>query len=153
MPRTRKPREPEAPAAPIPAELLAQFVSEGPLTQEGLESAVRRFKKALIERALGAELTHHLGYPPGGTKPEASTNHRNGTSDKTVLTDDGPVPIELVHLYEVRDALKTHYGDARAAQQALAIPAGEWDRLGGNVGDQVSKSLSKTLSRLVVGVP
>ena len=95
MPRTRKPREPQAPAAPVPPELLDQFVREGPLTQEELESAVRRFKKALIERALGAELTHHLGYPPGGTKPEATTNHRNGTSDKTVLTDDGPVPIDV----------------------------------------------------------
>lgn len=95
MPRTRKPREPQAPAAPVPPELLDQFVREGPLTQEELESAVRRFKKALIERALGAELTHHLGYPPGGTKPEATANHRNGTSDKTVLTDDGPVPLDI----------------------------------------------------------
>jgi transposase-like protein len=95
MPRTRKPREPEAPVAAVPPELLDQFVREGPLTQDELESAVRRFKKALIERALGAELTHHLGYPPGGTKAEPSANHRNGTSDKTVLTDDGPVPIEV----------------------------------------------------------
>jgi putative transposase len=93
MPRTRKPREPQAPTPPVPSEVLDQFVREGPLTQEELESAVRRFKKALIERALGAELTHHLGYPPGGTKPETTSNHRNGTSDKTVLTDDGPVPI------------------------------------------------------------
>jgi putative transposase len=30
------------------------------------------FKKALIERALGAELSHHLGYPPGEAKPEAT---------------------------------------------------------------------------------
>jgi putative transposase len=49
----------------------------------------------LIERALGSELTHHLGYPPGGTKPDETTNHRNGTSGKTVLTDDGPVAIEV----------------------------------------------------------
>jgi putative transposase len=49
----------------------------------------------LIERALGGELTHHLGYPPGAAKPELGTNHRNGTSGKTVLTDDGPVAIEV----------------------------------------------------------
>jgi putative transposase len=39
---------------------------------------------------LGAELSHHLGYVSGGTKPEDTTNHRNGSSGKTVLTDDGP---------------------------------------------------------------
>jgi putative transposase len=56
---------------------------------------MRRFKKALLERALGGELTHHLGYPSGGTKPAAATNHRNGTSDKTVLTDDGTLDLEI----------------------------------------------------------
>ena len=30
---------------------------------------VRRFKKAIIERALGGELTHHLGYPRAGPNP------------------------------------------------------------------------------------
>ena len=65
------------------------------MSPEELEAAVRRFKKAMIERALGGELTHHLGYPPGGTKPEDTTNHRNGTSGKTVLTDDGPVALEV----------------------------------------------------------
>jgi putative transposase len=70
-------------------------VREGPLSIEELDAAVRRFKKALIERALGGELTHHLGYPPGGAKPEDRTNHRNGASGKTVLTDDGPLPIAV----------------------------------------------------------
>jgi transposase-like protein len=40
--------------------------------------------------ALGGELTHHLGYPSGGSKPDETTNHRNGSGAKTVLTDDGP---------------------------------------------------------------
>ena len=95
MPRNTKRPAGEAPPAPVPAEVLDQFVQQGPLTPEEVEAAVRRFKKAVIERALGAELTHHLGYPPGGTKPAATTNHRNGTSDKTVLTDDGPLPLEI----------------------------------------------------------
>lgn len=80
---------------PVPAEILDQFVREGPISAEELDAAVRRFKKALIERALGGELTHHLGYPPGGEKPDASTNHRNGTGSKTVLTDDGPLSIDV----------------------------------------------------------
>jgi hypothetical protein len=38
---------------------------------------------------------HHLGYPPGGEKPDDTTNHRNGMSGKTVLTDDGPLAIDV----------------------------------------------------------
>jgi putative transposase len=95
MPRKPKLPKSEAPLAPVPPEILDQFVRQGPLTPEELDAAVRRFKKAIIERALGGELSHHLGYPPGGTKPDQTTNHRNGTSGKTVLTDDGPLPIEV----------------------------------------------------------
>src|SRR3954452_3273229 len=96
MPRTSKPKKAAAETlAPIPAEILDQIVRDGPLTAQEIETASRRFKKALIERALGGELTHHLGYPPGAVKPAFATNHRNGTSGKTVVTDDGPVAIEV----------------------------------------------------------
>ena len=95
MPRKPKAAPPDASLAPIPAEILDQFVRQGPLTPKELDTAVRRFKKAIIERALGAELSHHLGYVAGGTKPEDTTNHRNGTGSKTVLTDDGPLGIEV----------------------------------------------------------
>jgi putative transposase len=94
MPRKPKSTSPDAPA-PVPAEILDQFVGQGPISHEELEAAVRRFKKAIIERALGGELTHHLGYPPGGTKPQEATNHRNGTSGKTILTDDGSLAIDV----------------------------------------------------------
>jgi putative transposase len=95
MPRKAKPRAPRAPLAPVPADVLDQFVGQGPLTPEELDAVVRRFKKAVLERALGGELTHHLGYAPGAGKPEETTNHRNGRSGKTVLTDDGPLPIDV----------------------------------------------------------
>jgi putative transposase len=78
----------------IPNELIDQFVS-GPMTGEAVNAATVAFKKALIERALGAELGHHLGYPSGAVKPEAATNQRNGKSAKTVLTEDGPLRIEV----------------------------------------------------------
>jgi putative transposase len=94
-PRKRKSLAPDTPLTPVPAEILDQFVGQGPLSIEELDAAVRRFKKAIVERALGGELTHHLGYPPGGTKPVDTTNHRNGTSGKTVLTDDGPLVIDV----------------------------------------------------------
>src|SRR5687767_7465478 len=95
MPRKPKSTPSDAPLAPVPSEILDQFVGQGPISHEELDAAVRRFKKAIVERALGDELTHHLGYPPGGVKPEDVANHRNGTSPKTVLTEDGPLAIEV----------------------------------------------------------
>ena len=73
---------------------LDQVVT-GPMTAEGVEDVMRGIKKALIERALQAELSHHLGYAVGEEKPEANANQRNGTSGKTVLTDDGPLRIDI----------------------------------------------------------
>ena len=78
----------------IAKELLDQFVS-GPMTGEAVNAASMAFKKALIERALGAELGHHLGYANGAVKPEAVSNQRNGSSGKTVLTEDGPLRIDV----------------------------------------------------------
>ena len=78
----------------IPKELIDQFVT-GPMSAEAVNAASVAFKKALIERALGAELSHHLGYSPGAPKPEEASNHRNGMSGKTVLTEDGPLRIEV----------------------------------------------------------
>jgi putative transposase len=78
----------------IPKELLDQFVT-GPMTGEAVNAASMAFKKALIERAMGAELGHHLGYPAGEAKPERAANQRNGRSAKTVLTGEGPVRIEV----------------------------------------------------------
>lgn len=78
----------------IPADLVDQFV-KGPMTAEAVQDLSMAFKKALIERALGAELGHHLGYPSGGDRPEEATNQRNGKSRKTVLTDDGPLRVEI----------------------------------------------------------
>jgi putative transposase len=78
----------------IPPEMLDGLV-KGPMTPEEVQDISMAFKKALIERALGAEMSHHLGYPPRADKPEAASNHRNGSSGKTVLTDTGPVRIEV----------------------------------------------------------
>ena len=93
MPSKRsKPVESELPD--IPKELLDQFVT-GPMTAKAVEAATHKFKKAIIERALGAEMSHHLGYAPGEAKPEDVTNHRNGKSAKTVLTDGGPLTLDI----------------------------------------------------------
>lgn len=97
MPSKRKtisPAQGQSPEAAVPEELLDHLV-KGPMTQGELETMFRGLKKAVIERAMGAEMTEHLGYGPGQPKPEGQPNHRNGASGKTVLTDDGPVRIDV----------------------------------------------------------
>jgi putative transposase len=87
-------KSPPSSGPAIPPELLDSLVT-GPMTAESFGELVLSFKKALLERALGGELTYHLGYGRGESKPEESSNHRNGTSGKTVLTDSGAVRIEV----------------------------------------------------------
>jgi len=59
------------------------------MTGEAVNAATVAFKKALIERALGAELGHHLG------QPAQDANHRNGSSAKTVLTGEGALRLDV----------------------------------------------------------
>ena len=56
---------------------------------------MRELKKALMQRMLSAELTEHLGYEHGQEPPLVQTNRRNGTSRKTVRSEDGAVEIEI----------------------------------------------------------
>ena len=74
-------------------ELLAGYESPEDLT--GPEGLLKRLTGALVERALGAELTDHLGYEPGAPEGSGSGNSRNGTSDKTLMTEQGEIPIEV----------------------------------------------------------
>ena len=79
-------------------EILDQILSGGSLKPEDLtgeDGLFRRLKKALLERALGAELTHHLGYEKGDPGGRGSGNSRNGVSGKTLLTDDGEIEIDV----------------------------------------------------------
>ena len=78
----------------FPPDALDALIGETK-TPEDLEALFRRMKKALAERILGAELTHHLGYAPGEAKPSEQANHRNGTTPKTVITDDDTVTLEI----------------------------------------------------------
>jgi hypothetical protein len=74
---------------------LMEALVPGPLTPAEANALIHGFKKALFERALRAELTHHLGYGKDEARPAGQTNHRNGTSAKTVVTDTGVVAVEV----------------------------------------------------------
>jgi len=94
MPSRGKKAERAAEKSPsIPRELVNLFVT-GPMTGEAINDVSLAFKKALVEAAMEAELSHHLGYANGEAKPEGVANHRNGGTAKTVLTSEGPMRIE-----------------------------------------------------------
>src|SRR3954471_14830998 len=81
----------------ITPELLDQLLAnyEKPEDLTGDDGLFKQLKKALIERALGAELTEHLGYEKGDPAGRGRGNSRNGSSSKTVLTEDGEVEIAV----------------------------------------------------------
>jgi transposase-like protein len=78
-------------------ELLDQLLSNysKPEDLTGENGLFKQLKKALIERALGAELSEHLGYEKGDPAGRGSGNSRNGTSSKTILTEDGEIEIAV----------------------------------------------------------
>ena len=112
MPRKARKKKPAAGLPAIPNELIDGLIS-GPMSAEAINAASMAFKNALIERALGAEMSHHLCYPPGADKPAEATNHRNGVSAKTVLTEDGPLCIDVPR-------------DRQSQFKPVLIPKHEW---------------------------
>lgn len=91
-----KPRKELPPLPPLGLdEAQLDALLAGRTSLEEVDDVVRRMKKALYERILSGELTHHLGYGRRAEKPAGVTNHRNGTSPKTVLSDDGPIPLAI----------------------------------------------------------
>ena len=77
-------------------ELIDQLLA-GARTQEeivGPGGVLAQLTKRLVERAMDAELTDHLGYERGGAPPGGAGNARNGSTPKTLRTDHGPVRVE-----------------------------------------------------------
>lgn len=61
----------------------------------GEEGLFKQLKKVLLEKALGAELTHHLGYERGDAAKRGTSNSRNGYSEKTLKTGEGELTIDV----------------------------------------------------------
>jgi putative transposase len=62
---------------------------------DGAGGLLAQMNKAVLERALGAELDDHLGYVRGDPAGNGSGNSRNGHYGKTVTTTAGPVRIAV----------------------------------------------------------
>jgi putative transposase len=61
----------------------------------GQNGLLKQLTKALVERALDAELTHHLGYEKNDPQGRGSGNSRNGKGKKKLKGDFGEVEIEV----------------------------------------------------------
>src|SRR5918995_1498840 len=84
--------------AGVDAELVDQLVEQAraaglQLTGDGGLS--QQLTKRVLESALDGEITDHLGYDKGDPAGKNGGNSRNGVRAKTVLTDVGPVEIEV----------------------------------------------------------
>jgi transposase-like protein len=76
-------------------ELLDELLGGARTPQEiaGPDGLLGHLTRRLLERALEAEITEHLGYERGQAPPGGAGNARNGRPAKTVLTDQGAVRI------------------------------------------------------------
>src|SRR6476620_7685110 len=73
-------------------ELLAGARTEEEIVGPG--GVLAQLTKRLVERALQAELSEHLGYEPHREPPGGVGNTRNGSTGKTLATEHGPVEIK-----------------------------------------------------------
>lgn len=74
-------------------ELLKDYKSPEDLLGPG--GLLKQLTGALVERALEAEMTDHLGYEKNEVAGRGSGNSRNGASSKTLRTDHGPMPVSV----------------------------------------------------------
>ena len=73
-------------------QLLEQTPPEDLLGENGL---IKQFAKAILERALQAEMSTHLGHEPGESVSNEAGNKRNGTTSKTVQGELGKLEISV----------------------------------------------------------
>jgi len=85
----------------LDALLGATMEGKNPENWNELNDIVRALKTRLAERILGEELTYHLGYEKRDAGEKPSTNRRNGTSSKTLVTEEGSL---TVHVPRDRDS-------------------------------------------------
>jgi putative transposase len=91
-------------------QLLKDYQSpEDVLGENGI---LKQLTKAVLERAMQAELTHHLGYEKHSLKGKNSGNSRNGNSKKTLKGDFGNLPIDVPR-------------DRKATFEPKIVPKGE----------------------------
>jgi putative transposase len=84
----------DSPERALAEELMARAKQQG-IDLVGPDGMLTKVTKSVLEAALGAEMTEHLGYEAHDPSGRGSGNSRNGTTRKVVHTDVGPVTLEI----------------------------------------------------------
>lgn len=81
----------------IRKELLDELLGgyQKPEDLMGENGVLQQLTKALIERVLEGEMTHHLGYEKHSPEGKNTGNSRNGKTSKTLKGKQGAIPIEV----------------------------------------------------------
>ena len=82
---------------PIDHKLIDNLLKDYKTPEEilGDNGLLKQLTKAVLERAMQAELTEHLGYERHDAAGDNSGNSRNGKSNKTLKGDFGKLPIDV----------------------------------------------------------
>jgi putative transposase len=70
-------------------------VNAGELQLTGPGGFLSGLIRQVLERGLEIELSDHVGYEHGNPVGRGSPNKRNGSTPKTVLTEVGPLPLDV----------------------------------------------------------
>src|SRR5450631_1743287 len=96
----------------------------------GPDGLLGQLTRRLLNRALEAELSAHLGYEPGGAPPGGAGNARNGKPGKTILTDQGPLrirsPRDRKGTFEPQIVKQRQTSRAAARRGTYEILAAQW---------------------------
>ena len=143
------------------AEQLLEQAKEQNIELVGPDGLLGQLTKNVLETALDAEMSEHLGYEKHDPAGRNSGNSRNGTRAKTVLTEIGPVEIEVprdtASTFEPRIVKKrqrrlTGVDEIVLSLTARGLTTGEIAAHFGEVyGAQVSKDTISRITEKVVG--
>ena len=81
----------------LPTDLIDSLLADykNPEDLIGEHGLLKQLTKALVERALQAEISEHLGHDKHETVTKPTGNARNGKSRKTLKGEFGELPIEI----------------------------------------------------------
>lgn len=82
---------------PIDTDLIDELLKgyQSPEQITGDNGLLKQLTKAILERALEAEMTHHLGYEKHASEGRDHGNSRNGKTRKALATDLGPIDLDV----------------------------------------------------------
>jgi transposase-like protein len=92
-PKRTKRVKPDPELVKLADSLLANYRKPEDLIGEN--GLLKQLTKMLVERALEAEMTEHLGHDKSAAVTNAEGNARNGHSGKTLKGDFGELPLEI----------------------------------------------------------